>query len=143
MPTEPVTAPTDHAALAARLTEALGLARPPIAVCLTDRPPAGVAGPPRPVAAGCVFWQDAARGAIATGLFASKAINSAGADGLFFGNPGQLITQIKAVVITWVFVFIASFIILKIVDAIVGLRVSDEEEKMGLDLAQHHESAYN
>jgi uncharacterized protein (DUF169 family) len=67
MPTEPVTAPTDHAALAARLTEALGLARPPIAVCLTDRPPAGVAGPPRPVAAGCVFWQDAAGGAIATG----------------------------------------------------------------------------
>ncbi|MEW6684469.1 MAG: ammonium transporter [Nitrospirota bacterium] len=82
-------------------------------------------------------------GALATGLFASKAINSAGADGLFFGNPGQLITQIKAVLITWIFVFIASFIILKIVDAIVGLRVSDEEEKMGLDLGQHHESAYN
>jgi Amt family ammonium transporter len=82
-------------------------------------------------------------GAIATGLFASKAINSAGADGLFFGNPGQLITQIKAVLITWIFVFIASFIILKVVDAIVGLRVSDEEEKMGLDLGQHHESAYN
>jgi Amt family ammonium transporter len=82
-------------------------------------------------------------GAIATGLFASKAINSAGADGLFFGNPGQLITQIKAVLITWVFVFVASFIILKVVDAIVGLRISDEEEKMGLDLGQHHESAYN
>jgi Amt family ammonium transporter len=82
-------------------------------------------------------------GAIATGLFASKAINSAGADGLFFGNPGQLFTQIKAVLITWIFVFIASFIILKIVDAIVGLRVTDDEEKMGLDLAQHHESAYN
>jgi Amt family ammonium transporter len=82
-------------------------------------------------------------GALATGLFASKAINSAGADGLFFGNPGQLIIQIKAVLITWIFVFIASFIILKIVDAIVGLRVSDEEEKMGLDLGQHDESAYN
>lgn len=82
-------------------------------------------------------------GAIATGLFASKAINSAGADGLFFGNPGQLIIQIKAVLITWIFVFIASFIILKVVDAIVGLRISDEEEKMGLDLGQHHESAYN
>src|SRR5574341_410618 len=82
-------------------------------------------------------------GALATGLFASKAINSAGADGLFFGNPGQLIIQIKAVLITWIFVFIASFIILKVVDAIVGLRISDEEEKMGLDLGQHHESAYN
>ncbi|MFZ5862678.1 MAG: ammonium transporter [Nitrospirota bacterium] len=82
-------------------------------------------------------------GAIATGLFASKAINSAGADGLFFGNPGQLLIQIKAVLITWVFVFVATFIILKVVDAIVGLRVTEEEEKMGLDLGQHHENAYN
>jgi Amt family ammonium transporter len=82
-------------------------------------------------------------GAIATGLFASKAINSAGADGLFFGNPGQLFIQIKAVVITWVFVFVATFIILKVVDAVVGLRVTEDEEKMGLDLAQHNENAYN
>jgi len=82
-------------------------------------------------------------GALATGLFASKAINSAGADGLFFGNPGQLLIQIKAVLITWGFVFVATFIILKIVDVLVGLRISDEEEKMGLDLAEHHESAYN
>ena len=82
-------------------------------------------------------------GALATGLFASKAINSAGADGLFFGNPGQLLIQIKAVLITWVFVFVATYIILKVVDALVGLRVTEEEEKMGLDLGQHHESAYN
>ncbi len=82
-------------------------------------------------------------GALATGLFASKAINSAGADGLFFGNPGQFLIQIKAVLVTWVFVFIASFVLLKVVDVLVGLRISDEEEKMGLDLAQHHESAYN
>jgi Amt family ammonium transporter len=82
-------------------------------------------------------------GALATGLFASKAINSAGADGLFFGNPGQLFIQIKAVLITWVFVFVATYIILKVVDALVGLRVTEEEEKMGLDLGQHHESAYN
>ncbi len=82
-------------------------------------------------------------GALATGLFASKAINSAGADGFFFGNPGQLVIQIKAVLITWVFVFVASFIILKVVDALVGLRVTEDEEKMGLDLGQHHESAYN
>ena len=82
-------------------------------------------------------------GALATGLFASKAINSAGADGLFFGNPGQLLIQIKAVLITWVFVFVATYIILKVVDVLVGLRVTEEEEKMGLDLAQHHESAYN
>ena len=80
-------------------------------------------------------------GALATGLFASEAVG--GKNGLFFGNPGQFVIQIKAVLITWFFVFIASFILLKIVDAIVGLRVTDEEEKMGLDLAQHHESAYN
>jgi uncharacterized protein (DUF169 family) len=60
-------APTGYATLAARLTEVLGLDRPPIAVCLADQAPVGVAGPPRPVAAGCVFWQEAARGAIATG----------------------------------------------------------------------------
>jgi Amt family ammonium transporter len=82
-------------------------------------------------------------GALATGLFATKAINSAGADGLFFGNPGQLLIQIKAVLITWVFVFVATYIILKVVDTLVGLRVTEEEEKMGLDLGQHHESAYN
>lgn len=82
-------------------------------------------------------------GAIATGLFASKAINSAGADGVFFGNPGQLLIQIKAVLVTWIFVFVATFIILKVVDAVVGLRVTEDEEKMGLDLAQHHENAYN
>jgi Amt family ammonium transporter len=82
-------------------------------------------------------------GAIATGLFASKAINSAGADGLFFGNPVQLFIQIKAVLITWIFVFVATFIILKVVDAVVGLRITEDEEKMGLDLAQHHENAYN
>jgi uncharacterized protein (DUF169 family) len=64
---DPRAASTDYAALAARLTEALGLDRRPIAVCLADRPPAAVAGPARPVAAGCVFWQDAASGAIATG----------------------------------------------------------------------------
>ena len=82
-------------------------------------------------------------GALATGLFASKAINSAGADGLFFGNPSQLLIQIKAVLITWVFVFVATYIILKVVDALVGLRVTEDEEKMGLDLGQHNESAYN
>lgn len=81
-------------------------------------------------------------GAIATGLFASKAINSAGADGLFFGNPGQLVNQIIAVVVTWILAIVVTFILLKLLDAIMGLRVSGEEEETGIDLTQHSETAY-
>jgi Amt family ammonium transporter len=81
-------------------------------------------------------------GALATGLFASKAVNEAGGDGLFFGNPGQLWTQIVAVLATYVLAIVATYIILKVVDAIVGLRVTDEEEVAGLDLSQHSETAY-
>lgn len=82
-------------------------------------------------------------GAIATGLFASKAINPAGNDGLFFGNPSLVVTQLIAVAVTWVFAFAVTFIILKVLDATMGLRVSDEDEVLGLDLAQHGESGYN
>src|SRR5262245_3112177 len=81
-------------------------------------------------------------GALATGLFASKAINDGGADGLFFGNPGQLWTQAIAVVSTIVLAVVLTWVILKIVDAVVGLRVSDEDEVAGLDLSQHSETAY-
>lgn len=82
-------------------------------------------------------------GALATGLFASKAINAAGNDGLFFGNPGQLWIQFVAVLATWVFAFVGTYVILKVVDATMGLRVSDEEEQLGLDLSQHEERAYS
>ena len=82
-------------------------------------------------------------GALATGLFASKAVNSAGADGLFFGNPAQLGIQAMAVLITWVFVFVGTLIILAIVGGIMGLRVTEEEERTGLDLSQHDEKAYS
>jgi Amt family ammonium transporter len=81
-------------------------------------------------------------GAIATGLFASKAVNAAGADGLFFGNPGQVWTQIVAVLATFAMAIVGTWVILKVVDAIVGLRVSDEDEVVGLDLSQHSETAY-
>jgi Amt family ammonium transporter len=81
-------------------------------------------------------------GAIATGLFASKAVNDAGADGLFFGNPGQLWTQIIAVLATFALAVVGTWVILKVVDAIVGLRVSEEDEVAGLDLSQHSETAY-
>ena len=82
-------------------------------------------------------------GALATGLFASKAVNSAGADGLFFGNPKQLIIQAMAVLVTWVFVFVGTLIVLAVVAAITGLRVNEEEEQTGLDLSQHDEKAYS
>ena len=82
-------------------------------------------------------------GALATGLFASKAINSAGSDGLFFGNPGQLWIQVVGVLATWVFAFIGSLMLLKIVDLVIGLRVTEEQEREGLDTASHGERAYN
>jgi Amt family ammonium transporter len=82
-------------------------------------------------------------GALATGLFASKAVNSAGADGLFFGNPAQLGIQAMAVLISWGFVFVGTLIILAIVAGITGLRVNEEEERSGLDLSQHDERAYS
>jgi len=81
-------------------------------------------------------------GALLTGLFASKLVNSAGADGLLFGNPAQFITQLIAVVTTLVYCFVVAFILLKVVDALMGLRVEEEEELAGLDLSQHGENAY-
>lgn len=81
-------------------------------------------------------------GAIATGLFASKAINEAGADGLFYGNAGQLGIQLLAIGVSWVWAFGMTFLILKILDWTMGLRVSKDEEEVGLDLSQHGERAY-
>jgi ammonium transporter, Amt family len=79
-------------------------------------------------------------GAIATGLFANPAINEA--SGLFYGNPGQVMTQVIAVAATYVLAIVGTYIILKIVDVVVGLRLSQEEEQTGLDVSQHKESAY-
>jgi len=81
-------------------------------------------------------------GALATGLFASKAINEAGGDGLFYGNPGQLWTQVIAVLATYALAGVVTLVILKVVDAVVGLRVTEEDEVAGLDLSQHSETAY-
>jgi Amt family ammonium transporter len=81
-------------------------------------------------------------GAIATGIFATAAVNTAGS-GLIDGNPGQVITQVIAVAATGIFAFIATFVLAKIIDATIGLRVRDEEEAVGLDVAQHAEKAYS
>ncbi len=81
-------------------------------------------------------------GALATGLFASKAINPAGADGLFFGNPSLLGIQATSILAAVVFAFGMTWIILKALDITMGLRVNPEQELEGLDLSQHGESGY-
>ena len=81
-------------------------------------------------------------GALFTGFFASKLINAAGGDGLFFGNPGQVGIQALSVVSAWIYSFVVTLIILKVIDAIMGLRVSEEDESTGLDLSQHGEVGY-
>lgn len=81
-------------------------------------------------------------GALATGLFASKAVNPLGADGLFFGNPKQFLIQAIAVLVTVVYAIVATLIIYKVINALMGIRVNEKEEVMGLDLTQHRERAY-
>src|SRR5215475_495697 len=83
-------------------------------------------------------------GALATGLFATTLVNPAptGADGLLFGNPGQLVIQAIGALTTIVYSFVLTYVLLKVVDATMGLRASEEEEVMGLDLFQHGERAY-
>lgn len=81
-------------------------------------------------------------GGLATGLFASKAVNPSGADGLFFGNPKQLLIQAAAVGVTLAYSFVVSVAIYKVVDLIIGMRVGEKEEAIGLDLTQHRERAY-
>ena len=82
-------------------------------------------------------------GALATGLFASSRVNPDGANGLFFGNPGQLWIQFVSVLVTCVFAFVMTLVILKILDGTMGLRASEEEEVRGLDITQHSETAYS
>jgi Amt family ammonium transporter len=81
-------------------------------------------------------------GAIATGIFASLSVNPAGADGLFLGNGVQLLTQLVGILAVGGFAFVATLALGKLVDATIGLRVSQPEETVGLDLSQHGERAY-
>ena len=82
-------------------------------------------------------------GTLATGLFATVAVNAGGSNGLFYGNPRQLAVQALAVGVILVYSFVATYGILKLLDKTMGLRVTDEEEVMGLDLSQHGEAGYN
>lgn len=81
-------------------------------------------------------------GSIAVGLFACKAVNANGADGLFFGKSAQLLIQLQAVGITIAYSVIVTAVILKVVDIVLGLRVEQTEERIGGDLTQHHERGY-
>jgi len=78
-------------------------------------------------------------GMLLTGVFASKAVNPAGADGLFYGNPAFFFTQLKAMLIVVAYSFTSSFIIFKLIAFLLPLRVSEEEEELGLDATQHDE----
>ena len=81
-------------------------------------------------------------GVLATGLFASKAINPQGTDGLFFGNPRQFLIQLVAVLVAIVYTFVVTYALYKFVDIFFRIRVTEKEELMGLDITQHHERAY-
>jgi Amt family ammonium transporter len=90
-------------------------------------------------------------GALLTGIFANPEVNPAiaatykvnGAAVSLAGGFGQFFNQLKAVAFTWVLAIAATFLILKVVDAMIGLRVSEEDETLGLDISQHGEEAYN
>jgi len=81
-------------------------------------------------------------GTLLVGVLASKAINPAGADGLLYGNPKQLLIQLLAVAVAVGYTFIVTFIIYKLVDVFFRMRVSEKDELVGLDLTQHRERAY-
>ena len=81
-------------------------------------------------------------GALGTGVFASLAVNAAGANGLLHGNPHLMVVQLIAIGATAAYSFTASFVLLKVIDWVCGLRLSEEHEEMGLDLTQHSEAGY-
>lgn len=81
-------------------------------------------------------------GALATGLFSSTAVNPGGADGLFYGNPEQLLLQFYGVAATWLVAIAATWIILKGLSLVMKLRVDEEAEVQGLDLYEHGERGY-
>jgi Amt family ammonium transporter len=82
-------------------------------------------------------------GMLATGLFATTSVNAAGANGLFAGNPGQVPLQLLGIAVTMAFSFAVTFLVAKLLNASIGLRVSTMEEEVGLDISTHGERAYS
>lgn len=81
-------------------------------------------------------------GMLLTGVFATKTVNAAGVDGLFYGNPAFFFTQLKGVLIVVAFSFVVSFLIFKFINVIQPIRVTSEEEEEGLDASQHNEKYF-
>ncbi len=81
-------------------------------------------------------------GMLLTGVFATKTVNPAGADGLFYGNPTFFLTQLQGAVIVIAFSFIMAFLVFKVINLIQPIRVTSEEEEAGLDASQHNEKYY-
>jgi Amt family ammonium transporter len=81
-------------------------------------------------------------GALLTGVFAQKALNSAGNDGLLFGNPGQFVVQLTAVAAALIYSGVMSFILLKLIGLFLPLRANVSDESTGMDVSQHGEEAY-
>ncbi|GAB1542050.1 ammonium transporter [Scytonema sp. NUACC21] len=82
-------------------------------------------------------------GAILTGVFATTTVNSGGKNGLLYGNPGELLVELVAIAVAYIFAGVGTWVILKILDATVGLRVKEEAEFQGLDINEHGEEGYN
>lgn len=82
-------------------------------------------------------------GTLCLGIFASKAVNPGGVDGLLNGNPAQLLIQIKGILIVGVYTFIVSWLLFKLLHSTVGIRLAEEAEIEGLDSTEHSETAYN
>jgi Amt family ammonium transporter len=82
-------------------------------------------------------------GTIMAGLLATKTVNPNGADGLFYGNPGQLGVQLVGIAVVGAYALVVSFVLLKAVNGLTGLRLDPESEGVGLDVAEHNEAAYN
>jgi Amt family ammonium transporter len=82
-------------------------------------------------------------GALATGVFATTSVNPGGRDGLLYGNSAQLWTQFIGVATGWIMAIVGTYVILRLISIFIPLRVTEEEEIVGLDLSLHGESAYN
>ena len=91
----------------------------------------------------CLHGIGGSWGALATGLFATTTVNPGAANGLFYGNPNLLWIQFVAIMATAAYVMVVTLILAKLVNAVMGLRVPDHEEVVGLDLTQHGEARYH
>jgi Amt family ammonium transporter len=81
-------------------------------------------------------------GALLTGIFAAQSVGGEASIGLLEGNPGQVMTQIYGILATVIWCAVASFVLLKVIDMVMGLRVTAEEEREGLDITLHGETVH-